>query len=88
MILVQFQELLYRQISLNFQWLSTAVLFDFTAVKTQKHHSTKHPVGNAEKRNRQFKAHNSKAGMILSETDRASTKTEEIIKPGKYKHPM
>ena len=26
MILVQFQELLYRQISLNFQWLSTAVL--------------------------------------------------------------
>lgn len=36
MILVQFQELLYRQISLNFQLLSTAVLFDFTAVKNAK----------------------------------------------------
>lgn len=75
MILVQFQELLYRQISLNFQWLFTAVLFDFTEVKTQKHHSTKHPAGNAENSNRQFKAHKSKAGMILSETDWASTKT-------------
>lgn len=83
MILVQFQEFLYRQISLNFQWLFIAVLFDFTSVKTQKHHSTKHPAGNAENMDRQFKAHNSKAVMILSGTDRASTKTEEIIKPGK-----
>lgn len=87
MILVQFQEFLYRQISPNLQWMFTAVLFDFTSVKTQKHHSTKHPAGNAENRNRQLKAHNSKAGMILSETDRASAKTEEIIKPGKQ-HPM
>lgn len=61
----------------------TAVIFDFTAVKTQKHHSTKHPAGNAENRNRQFKALNIIAGMILSEMDRASTKTEEVIKPGK-----